>query len=101
MKIDERQVVLSSGRVIQFSIVNDAVAAPVVPVGPISTQQTPPVQPTDPPTVQTRVVPRFVIPRGAGVQVQPDVNAAPAPTQPPQLTPATIHQLNSFFGGSK
>jgi hypothetical protein len=101
MKIDERQVVLSSGRVIQFSIVNDAVAAPVVPAGPISTQQAPSVQPTAPPADQSRFAPRFTIPPGAAVQAQPDVDAAPAPTRPPQLTPATINQLNSVFGGSK
>jgi hypothetical protein len=103
MKIDERQVVLSSGRVLHFSLANDAVSAPLVPVGPAVA----PIDPGTPPrqAMGQSVVPRVTGPQGAPVApfaypVQPPaIDPTPVPTNAPALTTTTINNLNSFFGG--
>jgi hypothetical protein len=105
MKIDEHQVVLSSGRVLQFSIVNDTVSAPVVPMGPVAA----PTDPATPPSqaMGQSLLPRVTMPQGAPPLFYPPAqvpaieptpaasNASAAPT----LTTTTINNLNSFFGG--
>lgn len=103
MKIDEHQVVLSSGRVLQFSIVNDTVSAPAVPAGPV-------VAPTDAATSSSQAMGQSLLPRvtapqsapGPMVFPQPRFDPTPAATNAPAaptLTTTTINNLNSFFGG--
>jgi hypothetical protein len=105
MKIDERQVVMSSGRVLHFSLANDTVSAPVVPMGPVAA----PTGPATPPSqaMGQSLLPRVTMPQGAPPLFYPPAqvpaieptpaasNASAAPT----LTTTTINNLNSFFGG--